>query len=84
MCEGEQTDQESRSEGERAAPSVTVMDITIDAGVRPHDRDACLAFYRAALGAEVCDDAGYGEMPLSSPKVKGLGLIWRTEVLRNG
>jgi len=44
---GDQTDQESRSAGHRAAASVTTMDITIHASFLPHDdRDASLAFYR--------------------------------------
>jgi hypothetical protein len=53
---GDRIDQESRSAGPRAAPSMTAMDITILATVRP----------------------------LSSPEVKRLGLVPRTEVLRNG
>jgi hypothetical protein len=34
---GDQTDQESRSAGPRAAASVTAMDITIHASFLPHD-----------------------------------------------
>jgi hypothetical protein len=34
---GDQTDQESRSAGHRAAPSMTSMDITIHATFPPHD-----------------------------------------------
>jgi len=44
---GDQTDRESRSAGHRAAPIMTVMDITIHASFLPHDHpDASLAFYR--------------------------------------
>src|SRR5207302_3548687 len=58
---GDQTGQESRSAGQRAAPSVTAMDITIHASFLPHnDPDASLAFYRDALGFEVRNDVGYG------------------------
>ena len=60
---GDQTDQESRSAGHRAAASVTVMDITIHASFLPHDDpDASLAFYRDTLGFEVRNDVGYGGM----------------------
>src|SRR5207244_8112607 len=60
---GDQTDQESRSAGHRAAVSVTVMDITINASFLPHnDAEATLAFYRDALGFEVRNDVGYGGM----------------------
>ena len=60
---GDQTDQESRSAGHRAAPSVTAMDITIHASFLPHnDPDASLAFYRDTLGFEVRNDVGYGGM----------------------
>ncbi|NUP01417.1 MAG: VOC family protein [Nonomuraea sp.] len=39
------------------------MDITIHASFLPHDDpDACLAFYRDALGFEVRDDVGYEGM----------------------
>jgi hypothetical protein len=42
---GDQTEQESRSAGPRAAPSVTAMDITIHASFLPdNDPDASLAF----------------------------------------
>jgi hypothetical protein len=55
------TGQESRSAGARAAPSVTVMDITIHTTSLSHDDpDASLAFYRDALGFEVRDDARTG------------------------
>ena len=54
-------DQESRSSGHRAAPSVSAMDITIHASFLPQDDpDAALAFYRDALGFEVRNDVGYG------------------------
>ena len=44
---GDQTDQESRSAGHRAAPSMTAMDIAIHMTFLPHDDpDASLAFYR--------------------------------------
>ena len=44
---GDQTDQESRSAGPRAAANVTAMDITIHASFLPHDDpDASLAFSR--------------------------------------
>jgi catechol 2,3-dioxygenase-like lactoylglutathione lyase family enzyme len=57
----DQTDQESRSAGHRAAASVTVMDITIHASFLPQDDpDAALAFYRDTLGFEVRNDVGYG------------------------
>ena len=60
---GDQTDQESRSTAQRAAASVTVMDITINASFLPHnDPEATLAFYRDALGFEVRNDVGYGGM----------------------
>ena len=60
---GDQTDQESRSAGHRAAPSVTAMDITIHSSFLPHnDPDASLAFYRDTLGFEVRNDVGYGGM----------------------
>src|SRR6266496_1121064 len=60
---GDQTDQESRSAGPRAAPSVTAMDITIHASFLPHDDpDTSLAFYRDTLGFEVRNDVGYGGM----------------------
>src|SRR6266571_4836318 len=59
----DQTGQESRSAGHRAAASVTVMDITIHASFLPHDDpDASLAFYRDALGFEVRNDVGSGKM----------------------
>ena len=58
---GDQTDQESRSAGHRAATSVTAMDITIHPAFLPHDDpDASLAFYRDTLGFEVRKDVGYG------------------------
>ena len=60
---GDQTGQESRSTGPRAAPSVTAMDITIHSSFLPHtDPDASLAFFRDALGFEVRLDVGYGGM----------------------
>ena len=60
---GDQTDQESRSTGRRAAPSVTAMDITIHSSFLPHDDpDAALAFYRDTLGFEVRNDVGYDGM----------------------
>src|ERR1700752_3329618 len=47
----------------RAAPSVTVMDITIHASFLPQTNpDASLAFYRDALGFEVRLDVGQGAM----------------------
>ena len=56
---GDQTDQESRSAGPRAAPSVTAMDITIHTTFLPHnDPEAALAFYRDTLGFEVRNDVG--------------------------
>ena len=58
---GDQTDQESRSTGRRAAASMTSMDITIHTSFLPHnDPDASLAFYRDTLGFEVRNDVGYG------------------------
>jgi hypothetical protein len=60
---GDQTDQESRSTGHRAATSVTAMDVTIRWTFLPHNApDASLAFYRDALGFEVRSDVGYGGM----------------------
>src|SRR5207244_1884478 len=60
---GHQTDQESRSAGHRAAPSMTAMDITIHQTFLPHDDpDASLAFYRDTLGFEVRNDVGYRGM----------------------
>ena len=45
------------------APSMTAMDITIQASFLPHnDPDAALAFYRDALGFEVRNDVGHGGM----------------------
>jgi catechol 2,3-dioxygenase-like lactoylglutathione lyase family enzyme len=61
--EGDQTDQESRSTGSRAAASVIGMDISIHTTVLPHeDPDASLAFYRDVLGFEVRTDVGSGSM----------------------
>ncbi len=58
-----QIDQESRSAGHGAAPSLTAMDITIHTSFLPHDDpDASLAFYRDALGFEVRSDVGQGKM----------------------
>ena len=60
---GDQTDQESRSAGHRAATSVTAMDITIHQSFLPHDDpDASLAFYRDTLGFEVRNDVEYEGM----------------------
>src|SRR5215218_8079203 len=60
---GDQTDQESRSAGPRAAASVTAMDITIHTSFLPHDDpDASLAFFRDTLGFEVRNDVGNGKM----------------------
>src|SRR6266540_386492 len=60
---GDQTDQESRSAGPRAATSVIAMDITIHTSFLPHDDpDASLAFYRDILGFEVRTDVGNGKM----------------------
>ena len=60
---GEQTDQEKRSTGPRAPPSVTAMDITIYSSFLPHnDPDASLAFYRDTLGFEIRNDVGYQGM----------------------
>ena len=57
------TDQEWRSTDARAAPSLSVMDITIHQTFLPHDDpDAALAFYRDALGFEVRSDVGTGTM----------------------
>jgi hypothetical protein len=58
---GDQTDQESRSAGHRAAASVTAMDITIHGTFLPQDDpDASLAFYRDTLGFEVRNDDTLG------------------------
>jgi hypothetical protein len=60
---GDQTDQESRSAGHRAAVSMTAMNITMHYAFLPHnDPDASLAFYRDTLGFEVRNDVGYGGM----------------------
>ena len=60
---GDQTDQESRSAGHRAAPSVIAMDITIYQTYLPHDDpEASLAFYRDTLGFEVRNDVEYQGM----------------------
>src|SRR5207248_504875 len=60
---GDQTDQESRSARRHAAPSVTVMDITIHSSFLPHDDpEASLAFYRDILGFEVRLDVGQNKM----------------------
>jgi len=60
---GDQTDQESRSNGHNGATSLTGMDITIHASFLPHDDpDASLAFYRDTLGFEVRMDVGKGTM----------------------
>src|SRR5260370_26652522 len=59
----DQTGQESRSAGHRAAASLTAMDITIHASFLPHDDpDAALAFYRDTLGFEVRADVGQGKI----------------------
>jgi hypothetical protein len=48
---GDQTEQESRSTGHRAATSVTVMDIIIHATFPAHhDPDAALACHRGIPG----------------------------------
>jgi catechol 2,3-dioxygenase-like lactoylglutathione lyase family enzyme len=58
-----QIDQESRSRGHAAAPSLIVMDITIHTSFLPHDDpDASVAFYRDVLGFEVRSDVGQGRM----------------------
>jgi catechol 2,3-dioxygenase-like lactoylglutathione lyase family enzyme len=60
---GDETDQESRSAGLPAAPSLTAMDITIHSSFLPtDDPDASLAFYRDILGFEVRGDVGSGKM----------------------
>ena len=57
----DQTDQEWRSAGHRAAASLTAMDTTIHGTLLPHDDpDASLAVYRGAPGLEVRDGAAYG------------------------
>ena len=49
--------------GDGAAPSLTVMDITINNTFLPHDDpEASLAFYRDTLGFEVRLDVEYGGM----------------------
>jgi uncharacterized glyoxalase superfamily protein PhnB len=59
----DQTGQESRSTGRRAAPSVTAMDLTIYQTYLPHhDAEASLAFYRDTLGFEVRNDVEYEGM----------------------
>lgn len=60
---GGQIEQESRSAGHGAAPSLMAMDITIHTSFLPHDDpDASLAFYRDTLGFEVRSDVGQGKM----------------------
>jgi hypothetical protein len=57
---GDQTGQESRSAGHRAAASLTVMDVTIHSTFLPHnDPDASLACYRDTLGFEVRNNVGH-------------------------
>lgn len=58
---GDPTDQESRSLGYRAAPSVSVMDITIHSSPF-RDPEESLAFYRDILGFEVRLDVGKGKV----------------------
>ncbi|CAL9570645.1 hypothetical protein SUDANB176_04832 [Streptomyces sp. enrichment culture] len=59
----DRNDQESRSAGRGAVPSLVVMDLTIHTTVLPHDDpDASLAFYRDVLGFEVRSDVGQGRM----------------------
>jgi uncharacterized glyoxalase superfamily protein PhnB len=56
-------DQESRSVGPDAAPSVGVMNLTIHNTFLPHDDpEASLAFYRDTLGFDVRLDVGGGKM----------------------
>ena len=60
---GHAADQESRSTGERAAPSMAAMAITIHSSFLPQDDpDAAVAFYRDTLGFEVRNDVGYNGM----------------------
>ena len=60
---GDETDQESRSGGSRAATSVSGMNLSIHTTVLPHDDpDASVAFYRDVLGFEVRSDFGQGRM----------------------
>lgn len=62
-CGHDQTDQESRSSGRRATPTLTAMDITIHSSFLPHtEPDASLAFFRDTLGFEVRNDVGYQGM----------------------
>jgi uncharacterized glyoxalase superfamily protein PhnB len=65
MCgkASDQTDQESRSAGRSAAPSVIAMDITIHSSFLPHENpEESVAFYRDTLGFEVRLDVGGGKM----------------------
>ena len=56
---GDQTDQESRSAGPRAAASMTAMHITIHASFLPDDDpDASMALDRDTLGFEIRHDRG--------------------------
>jgi hypothetical protein len=56
--DSEQIDQESRSAGRRAATTVTAMDITIDASIRPHDREA-----KSPSGRSCCQFPGQPGVP---------------------
>jgi hypothetical protein len=61
--QGDQTDQETRSAGHRAAVSVTRMDIAIDLTFLPqNDPEASRPFHRDTLGVEGRNDVGYGRM----------------------
>lgn len=68
---GDQTDEESRSAGFRAATSVTVMDITINAKLLPHtDPEQSLAFYRddsASRSARTSDTRTCAGSPSARP-----------------
>ncbi|SDU72482.1 Catechol 2,3-dioxygenase [Jiangella alkaliphila] len=57
------TGQESRSAAEPGAPSVTGMDLSIQASFLPHDDpETAVVFYRDILGFEVRNDVGYEGM----------------------
>jgi uncharacterized glyoxalase superfamily protein PhnB len=76
---GHQTGQESRSTRGHAAPTVTVMDISIHSSFLPHDDPAAsLAFYRDTLGFEVRLDVGKGKMrwiTVSPPNQPGTSIV---------
>jgi catechol 2,3-dioxygenase-like lactoylglutathione lyase family enzyme len=84
----DQTGQESRSAGHRAAVSVTAMDITIQSTFLPHDdADASLTFYRDSLGFEVRKDVGNGKqrwITVSPPDQPGTSIVLHPPAANRG